>query len=186
MPETRLAAAVPCGRVRAWHARKFARSSRPRKEFGRVESPPHDRKIIEPSRARPAEGFLFWSFAFRRGFGSAPRHGRFGGSPEPETGASPAAAIFVFEILWAAGTGVPAILARSRFGRVQFSGRPPITGTNSRPSSSGKTRVCQSRNAVSITAGRSNPPNPGGVGSGERVRLISARERPDGLQRDGS
>lgn len=27
---------------------------------------------------------------------SAPRHGRFGGSPEPETGESPAAAIFVF------------------------------------------------------------------------------------------
>ena len=61
-----------------------------------------------------------------------------------------------------------------------------LRGTNSRPSSSGKTRVCQSRNAVSITAGRSNSPNPGGVGSGERVRLISARERPDGLQRDGS
>ena len=54
-------------------------------------------RSVEPSREYPAEGFLFLSFRLWRGFGSAPRHGRFGGSPEPETGESPAAAIFVFQ-----------------------------------------------------------------------------------------
>ena len=64
MPETRLAAAVSCGRVRAWHARKFARSSRPRKEFGRVDFPQHDRKIIGTLPGIPRGGFFYWSFAF--------------------------------------------------------------------------------------------------------------------------
>src|SRR5260370_4120792 len=60
----------------------------------------------EPSRAHPAEGFLFWSFAFGAVSASA-THGRFGGSPEPETGESPAATIFVFQFMggghWGAG-----------------------------------------------------------------------------------
>jgi hypothetical protein len=54
-------------------------------------------RSVEPSRDYPRGGFFVLAICLRRGFGSAPRHGRFGGSPEPETGESPAAAIFVFQ-----------------------------------------------------------------------------------------
>ena len=186
MPETRLAAAVPCGRVRAWHARKFARSSRPRKEFGRVESPPHDRKIIEPSRAYPAEGFLFWSFAF--GAASARRHDTAGSAEAP----SP--------------RPVQARLQQSSF--LKFYGRRALGCRRSlqdRVSAEFNSRAVHQLRAPirgHRLVGRQEPASlatrfrlplaapifqmPGGVGSGERVRLISARKRPDGPQRDGS
>jgi hypothetical protein len=73
VPETRPAAGALCGRVRAWHARKFARLRRPRKEFGRVKTTRiMIGRSVEPSRDTPAEGFLFWPFAF--GAASAQRH----------------------------------------------------------------------------------------------------------------
>jgi hypothetical protein len=120
------------------------------------------------------------------GFGSAPTPGRFGGSPEPETGESPAAAIFVFEIY-----GRRALeCRRSLQDRVsaEFDSRVvhQITGTNSGPSSTGKIRACQSRNAVSIYRWPLQYARTGGVGSGERGRLISARDRADRLEREGS
>src|SRR5260370_40871090 len=81
VPETRLAAAVSCGRVRAWHARKFARSSRPRKEFGRVDTPPHDRKVIGTLPGIPRGGFFVLVICLRRAVGR--RHHTAGSAASP-------------------------------------------------------------------------------------------------------
>lgn len=82
MPETRPAAGALCRRVRAWHARKFARFLRPRKEFGRVKTTRiMIGRSVEPSRETPAEGFLFWLFAF--GAASAQRHDTEGSVEAP-------------------------------------------------------------------------------------------------------
>ena len=67
-------------------------------EFERIDHLHHDREIVRTLPGDPRGGFfVFGHFSFGAGSGPAPRHGRFGGSPEPETGGSPAAAIFVFE-----------------------------------------------------------------------------------------
>jgi hypothetical protein len=82
VPEIRPAAGALCGRDRAWHARKFARFLRPRKEFGRVKTTRiMIGRSVEPSREYPAEGFLFWLFAF--GAASAQRHDTEGSVEAP-------------------------------------------------------------------------------------------------------
>jgi hypothetical protein len=98
---------------------------------------------------------LFWPFAFGAASASAPTHGRFGGSPEPETGESPAAAIFVFQFsifIFGLSAG-----AQVRFAslprRVRFRVSPP---NFSERSSTARIRARHARDTGSTPVARSN------------------------------
>jgi hypothetical protein len=122
---------------------------------------------------------LFWPFALGAASASAPAHGRFGGSPEPETGESPAAAIFVFQFSSFFNLG-PGAGAQARFAslprRVRFRDGPPISRHQfSERSSMARIRARHARDTGSTPVARSNSALYCGVEQRQLVWLITRR-----------
>lgn len=143
---------------------------------------PRDRRIRNPARSLAA-GFLLRCMpgrdnSGRRDLGLSP----LGVKPTvphraPAQRCGPVQRLS-FQNLWAMAVGTAPILARSGFMRVRFPHRPPCGHI-----SMAENRVANARMRVRFPLAA---PFSMGVGSGERVSLISSRDRPDGLERVGS